>query len=408
MIRSENLLIKAEKLKKFLIFIRRRIHKNPELSFREKETAKIIAKQLQCLGLKVKEKVAETGLVGILKGTNKSERLNEDKSLSKRGKCLLLRADMDALPIEEKTGFSYKSKISGRMHACGHDAHCAILLGTAYLLSEIKDLWSGTVKFVFQPGEETPPGGAQLMIKEGILERPKIDAAFALHLDPEIPLGKIGLKPHTLMGAADNIKIIIIGKGGHAAQPHKSVDTVVIAAQVIQALQTIVSRKVNPLSPVVITIGTIQGGYRSNIIADKVEMEGTVRTIEPAVREKMPQMIEKIIAGITRASDAKYELQYLWGYPPLFNDLKMIDLARQSAISLFGKKAILEIVYPLMGAEDFTYFLQKVPGALLRLGTRNKAKGVIYPWHHPKFNIDEDVLPIGAALLAKIALDYLK
>jgi amidohydrolase len=377
-----------------LVKLRRELHQYPELAFNEYKTSERIAKELRKLRIDVKRPIAKTGVVGVL-----------NKGI--KGKTIALRADMDALPVLEQTNFPYKSKNKGTMHACGHDVHMACLIGTAKILTRLKDELPGKVKFIFQPSEEVSPGGAKPMIEAGVLKNPDVSGIFALHCDPAIPIGQIGVREGPTMAHADSFDITIIGKGGHGARPHDGVDAIVVAAQVIQALQTIVSRKINPLEPVVVSIGKMEGGSARNIICDKVILKGTARTLNKEVAKKIPGLLKEIISGITKSAGASFELNYYGGYPILINHPKATDLARKTVDKLFGKDAIFELRRPMMGGEDFAYYLQKIPGSFLRLGIRNPKKDAIYPWHHPKFTVDEDAIKIGSALLAGLAFDFL-
>jgi amidohydrolase len=377
-----------------LIQLRRELHQYPELAFDEFKTSERIAKELRKLRIDVKRPIAKTGVVGVLnKGTE--------------GKTIALRADMDALPVLEQTNFPYKSKNEGIMHACGHDVHVACVVGAAKILTRLKDELPGKVKFIFQPSEEVHPGGAKPMIEAKVLENPDVSGIFALHCDPAIPIGKIGVREGPTMAQAEDFDITIIGRGGHGARPHDGVDAIVVASQVIQALQTIVSRKINPLEPVVVSIGKMEGGSARNIICDKVILKGTARTLNKEVAKKIPGFLKEIISGITKSAGASFELNYYGGYPILINHPKATNLARGTIAKLFGKEAIFELRRPMMGGEDFAYYLQKIPGSFLRLGIRNPKKDAIYPWHHPKFTVDEDAIKIGSAVLAGVAFDFL-
>jgi amidohydrolase len=391
----------AEKIKNIskevfpsLVKLRRELHQYPELAFNEFKTSERIARELKKLGINFKKGIAKTGVVGVLNGNRK-------------GKTLALRADMDALPVLEQTNFPYKSKNKGIMHACGHDVHMACLIGAAKILTRLKEELPGKVKFIFQPSEEVHPGGAKPMIEAGVLKNPDVSGIFALHCDPAIPIGKIGVREGPTMAQAEDFDVTIIGRGGHGARPHDGVDAIVVAAQVIQALQTIVSRKINPLEPVVVSIGKMEGGSARNIICDKVILKGTARTLNKEVAKKIPGFLKEVISGITKGAGASFELNYYGGYPILINHPKATDLARRSIAKLFGKEAIFELKRPMMGGEDFAYYLQKIPGSFLRLGIRNPKKDAIYPWHHPKFTVDEDAIKIGSAVLAGIAFDFL-
>ena len=399
----------AEKIKSIskqifpgLVKLRRELHQYPELAFNEFKTSEKIAKELRELRIDFRKGVAKTGVVGVLNIGNPAK-----GGEGRKGKTVALRTDMDALPILEQTNFSYKSKNKGIMHACGHDVHMACVIGAAKILTRLKEELSGKVKFIFQPSEEVTPGGAKPMIKAGVLKNPNVSGIFALHCDSVVPVGKIGVREGPSMAQAESFDITIIGKGGHGARPHDGVDAIVVASQVIQGLQTIPSRKISPVEPVVISIGKIEGGYARNIICDKVILKGTARTLNKEIAKKIPGFLKEIISGITKSAGASFELNYYGGYPILINHPKATDLARSSVAKLFGKDAIVEIEKPVMGGEDFAYYLQKVPGSFLRLGIRNPKKHAVYPWHHPKFTVDEDAIKIGSALLAGIAFDFL-
>jgi amidohydrolase len=377
-----------------MVKLRREFHQYPELGFSEFRTSKRIAQELKKLGLQVKTGIAQTGVVGIL-------------NVKKQGKTVALRADMDALPIVEQTNFSYKSKKKGLMHACGHDAHMACVIGAATILTKLKKELNGNVKFIFQPSEESPPGGAKPMIQAGALKNPNVSAIFGLHCDSAIPTGRIGVKEGAFMAQADSFDITIKGVSGHGARPHDGIDAIVIASQVIQALQTITSRKIDPVQPVVVSVGKIEGGTKRNIICDRILLLGTARSLNKEVAKRIPRLLKEIVSGITQAAGASFELRYSPGYPVLINHPQATELARGTIIRMFGKQAIFEIKKPLMGAEDFAFYLEKVPGTFLRLGIKNPKKKAIYPWHHPKFTVDEDAINIGAALLAGTAFDFL-
>jgi amidohydrolase len=391
---ATELLNEAGKLKSRLVAIRRRIHQYPELGYEEKKTSKYIASLLSDAGCKVKTGVAKTGVVGLLKGKEK-------------GRTVAVRADMDALPITEQLKVSYVSKNKGVMHACGHDGNMTSVLGCVMLLSKRVSEFEGNVKFIFQPSEEAPPGGAEPMIREGVLENPKVDAIFGVHVDPVVPVGKVGLRWGPMMAAADEFELAVTGESAHGARPHQGTDAIVLSAEVIQALQTIPSRMVDPVRPMVLTVGTIHGGYKFNIVADRVDMTGTVRTIDPALRKRIPKMMEKMISRITSSAGGGYELNYIKGYPVLICDDDMTGMLAESARKVLGKRGVVELTEPMMGGEDFAFFANAVPGSMMRLGVGNKKKDCLYPWHHPKFNIDEDALPIGAAVLTQAVLDYL-
>ena len=378
-----------------LVKLRRELHQYPEIAYTEYKTSGIVARELKKLGLVVKTGIARTGATGLL---NKNV----------KGKTVALRADMDALPVTEMTGLPFKSKNPGKMHACGHDVHMSGVIGAAKILSSLKDELQGKVKFIFQPSEEVTPGGAYPMIKAGVLENPKVNGIFGLHSDSSIPIGKIGVKNGPMMAQADDFDITIIGKGGHGARPQDGIDAIVVASAVIQALQTIPSRRISSLKSVVISVGSIEGGSARNIICDKVVLKGTARTLEKGITEKIPQLLKEIVAGVTKGYGADFELNYYEGYPVLVNNPDMTDLVRDSITNLFGKEALFEIKEPVMGGEDFAYFLKNVPGSFIRLGIRNEKIGAIHPWHHPEWKVDEKAIEIGSALLAQVAFDFLK
>jgi len=381
---------KAERLAPRLSRIRRHIHMYPELGYQEKRTSAFIAKTLRQIGVEVTTGVAKTGVVGLLRGAS-------------GGRTVALRADMDALPITEQNRKPYRSRNEGVMHACGHDGNTASVIGAAMLLAKDRARLSGNVKFIFQPSEEAPPGGALPMIKEGVLRKPKVDFIIGVHVDPSIPAGRIGLREGPMMAAADDFTLSILGNAAHGAKPHLGVDAISLSAQVIQALQTISSRITNPTHPLVVTIGTIKGGYRQNVIADRVDMEGTLRTLYAADRRRGRNAIERMARDITRASGGSYSFDFRDGYPILKCDPRVIAVVRRASQELFGKRSTVEIGEPSMGGEDFAYFVNEVPGMMLRLGTGNKAKGITHPWHHPRFDIDEKGLWVGAAVMARAA-----
>lgn len=390
--------IEIEKVKEQLISIRRQIHQNPELSNREFETSKLVAEHLKKLGLKVKTDIAHTGVVGLLKGTQS-------------GPTVALRADMDALPIEELNDIPYKSKRKGVMHACGHDVHTTIGLGTAIILSKIRNKIKGNIKFIFQPAEEGAPpgeeGGANLMIKEGVLENPKVSAIFGLHVFPLINVGTIGYKPKAFMAQANRFEIEIIGKKTHGAAPHLGVDPIVIASEVVLAFQTIPSRQIDAREPVVLSIGIIEGGNRFNIIADKVKLIGTVRVFNPKTNQEVRSRMEKIVKGITQSYGAHYTFKYDEGAPPVYNDPDLVKESVSVIKKLIGSRNVI-LLKPQMFAEDFSYYALKVPAFFYFLGVRNEAKGIIHMLHTPNFNVDEECIPIGVKLMCHLLLNYLE
>lgn len=383
----------GEKYLQHMINLRETIHMYPEDGFSEFTTSKIIIEELDKLGIKVQKNVAKTGVVGLIEGKYP-------------GKTVLLRADMDALKIQEQADVEYKSKIDGMMHACGHDGHVAGLLGAAMILNELKDNLHGNVKLVFQPAEERD-GGALPMIEEGVLENPKVDAAFAAHLWGYLNEGEVHLKEGPMMASPDIFNIKVIGKGGHGAVPQEAIDPIVITCQIVNSLQTIVSRKINPLDPVVITCGRIQGGDCHNVIPNEVELEGTIRTFNEETRNWVPKVMEDLIRGITTSQGAAYEFKYEPKYPALINDKYMTSFAKESLKKVVGEENVFDLKEPNMGGEDFAYFAQKVPSAFIFVGiANNKSEPVIH--HNPYFKWDSKNVGILAQSLSQIAIDYLK
>lgn len=383
----------GEKYLQHMINLRETIHMYPEDGFSEFTTSKIIIEELEKLGIKVQKNVAKTGVVGLIEGKYP-------------GKTVLLRADMDALKIQEQADVEYKSKIDGMMHACGHDGHVAGLLGAAMILNELKDNLHGNVKLVFQPAEERD-GGALPMIEEGVLENPKVDAAFAAHLWGYLNEGEVHLKEGPMMASPDIFNIKVIGKGGHGAVPQESIDPIIITCQIVNSLQTIVSRKINPLDPVVITCGRIQGGDCHNVIPNEVELEGTIRTFNEETRNWVPKVMEDLIRGITTSQGAAYEFKYEPKYPALINDKYMTSFAKESLKKVVGEENVFDLKEPNMGGEDFAYFAQKVPSAFIFVGiANNKSEPVIH--HNPYFKWDSKNVGILAQSLSQIAIDYLK
>ncbi|NMC31415.1 MAG: amidohydrolase [Veillonellaceae bacterium] len=388
----ETLRADAEKIKPEVINLRRHFHMHPELSRQEEKTVALVQQILEGLGIAT-HRVAGTGLVGLLQGKGS-------------GKTVGIRADMDALPMHDGKQVEYASREEGKMHACGHDAHTAGLLGAAMLLSQYRDRFSGNVKFLFQPAEENG-GGALPMIEAGVMENPHVDAVFGLHVNHELDAGTVGFRYGQFYAAADMMEITVHGQSAHGARPHVGVDAILVASQIVTALQSFVSRNVNPIESAVVTIGKFVGGYQRNIIADKVELSGTVRTLSPAVRAEAQTRLTKLVQGIAESFGATAEVQYILGYPTVINDEAMTEFARRSAEELLGVANVSVITEPKMGGEDFAFFLQKAPGTFYQLGVRNKAKGIVHPTHTHLFDIDEEALAIGAAVHAKLALDFL-
>lgn len=383
----------AKLLEDELIQLRRDFHMYPELGYEEHRTSKVIQKYLKDLGLEVSV-VAKTGVVGLLRG-------------KKEGKTLLLRADMDAVPQEEKTGVSYQSLNKGVMHACGHDGHMAMLLVAAKILAKYRDNIAGNIKFVFQPNEET--AGALDMINEGVLEDPHVDAAFSVHLWSPLESGKIGLAVGPVMAALEEFEMVIEGKPGHTAAPHTAIDPILPTAEIIQGLQSIQTREINPLYTLIIVVGKVHGGSGRNIIADSVEIGGTIRYLLPnenVQKKVLLEKFERVIRGICLANNVKYKLQYIPSNPTLCNDAKMIKYVRDAAIQTYGGEDNL-VEYRSLAGDDFAEFSQRVPSVYYFIGTGNKEKNTNYPHHHPLFNIDEDVLVNGVQMHVHAVLNYL-
>ena len=377
-----------------LIEIRRHIHAHPELSGMERQTAALVASTLKECGIEVIEGVGGYGVVGILRGES-------------RGGVVGIRADMDALPMTDIKDVPYASRQKGVMHACGHDVHTAVLLGVAMVLSKMRSLLNGTVKFIFQPSEESGPGGAKAMIDDGALDEPTPEIMLALHCYPELEVGKIGCKDGVMTASSDRFTITVKGRSGHASRPHKTVDAILVASMTISAIQHIVSRRTDPLHHAVISIGTIQGGTAPNIIADRVEMQGTVRTLDHRVRQKIPHYIELILKGITTATDAGYDFHYEFGSPSVMNNPRVTALAREAIKEALGSEALVELAEPQMGSEDFAYFAERVPATFLRLGTSNHKKGITSSLHTPDFDVDENAIGVGVTALSWITIRHL-
>lgn len=380
----------ATKLAPRLIEIRRHIHSHPELSGQEYQTAAFVAGVLSSSGIPVREGVGKTGVVGEVQGTGSDRRL------------LAIRTDMDALPIYERTALEYASKASGIMHACGHDVHTTVGLGTAMVLSQLAEL-PGNVRFLFQPAEETAQG-ASWMVHDGVMEN--VSAILSVHVFPSIPAGKVGIRYGALTAAADELEIIIIGESGHGARPHEAVDAIWIAAQVITTLQQAISRTQNPLRPVVLSIGQIVGGRAPNVIADKVKLLGTLRSLHPESRAELPTWIDKIIANICHTYGARYEFNYRPGVPGVTNDLALSQLLQTAAEEAWGSDRVQVLTEPSLGAEDFSLYLEHAPGSMFRLGVGYKDRLVNYPLHHPQFEVDESAIITGVVTLAYAACKY--
>jgi hippurate hydrolase len=376
----------AKKYAPEAIDFRRHLHANPELSYQEVNTAAFVKAQLTQFGIPF-ETLATTGVVGIICGKNPDSRV------------IALRADMDALPIVEENDVPYKSNNTGVMHACGHDVHTSILLGAAKILNELKDEWEGTVKLIFQPGEEKNPGGASYMIKDGALDNPRPKGIIGLHVHPGLDVGKLSFRKGRVMASADEIYITIRGKGGHAAAPHLTADTVLIASHLIIGLQQIISRNKNPLSPSVLSICSIQGGNTTNVIPSAVKLMGTFRAMDETWRYKAHELIRHQAKSIVEGMGAELDLHIDIGYPTVDNDPVFTEAAWKLADEFMGKEQVEETEMR-MGAEDFGYYTQVIPGCFYRLGVRNEAKGIVHQVHTPKFDIDENAIEIGIGMMA--------
>jgi hippurate hydrolase len=373
-----------ENFGKKIVALRRDIHREPELGFDTERTAEKVLGALDGLPLDIETGIAKNGIVATLEGEGD-------------GPTVALRADMDALPILEDTGLPFASETEGTMHACGHDGHTSMLVGAAHALSGMRDRLGGTIKFVFQPAEEGG-GGGKVMVDESVADG--VSSIFALHLWPGLPFGKVATKAGPIMAAADAFEMKVKASGGHGAMPHLAADAIAIAAQIVTALQTIVSREVDPVEPAVLTVGEIGAGTAFNIIPDKARIGGTVRTLNADLREKIPARIEDLARGIAQGMRGDVDLDYTFSYPVTVNDAAAADLALGVAEDLFGGESVVELHNPSMGAEDFSYFLETLPGAFIWLGVGEEVSGL----HTPKFAFDEEILPRGSALLAALAL----
>ena len=387
--------IRAEirSLQSSLVEWRRKLHQKPELGFQEQLTAEFIRQKLQEWNIPHQTGIAKTGIVATIASNSP-------------GKVLAIRADMDALPIQEANQVPYRSQHDGKMHACGHDGHTAIALGTAYYLWQHKDDWQGTVKIIFQPAEEGP-GGAKPMIEEGVLHNPDVNAIIGLHLWNNLPLGTVGVRSGALMAAVECFRCQILGKGGHGAMPDQTVDSIVVASQIVNALQAIVSRNVKPLEAAVVTVGELHAGTALNIIADTAQMSGTIRYFNPDLESLIRERLEAIIAGICQLHGAEYELHHWQLYPPTINDNGISELVRSVAAEVVETPVGIVPECQTMGGEDMSFFLQEVPGCYFFLGSANPEKGLAYPHHHPRFDFDETALGMGVEIFVRCVEKFL-
>lgn len=379
----------ASKYANEFIDVRHYLHAHPELSFSEFETSEFVQEKLKSWGIEY-EIMATTGVVGIIKGKNPDE------------KVIALRADMDALPIKELNDIEYRSKNNGVMHACGHDVHITCLLGAAKILNELKEEWTGSVKLIFQPGEEKNPGGASILIKEGVLENPAPQAIFALHVNPALPVGKLSFRSGMVMASADEIYITIKGKGGHAAVPHLTADTILVASQLVVNLQQIVSRMNNPFNPCVLSITSIQGGNTTNVIPSEVKLIGTFRAMNEEWRFKAHDLVRKICKNTAEMGGAEIDVHIDVGYPFVINNEQLTETAKRNAIAFAGIENVEETEMR-MGAEDFAFYSHRIPACFLRLGVGNIEKKITSGVHTPTFNIDETAIENGIGIMAWLA-----
>ena len=377
-----------------IIANRHHLHANPELSFKEYNTVEYVAEQLRSYGLSPQEGVADTGLVALIEG-------------GKPGPVVALRADMDALPIQEENDVPYKSTVPGVMHACGHDVHTSSLLGVAKILSEIKEELPGTIKLVFQPGEERAPGGASMMIKQGALKNPEPKSMLGQHVMPLIPAGKVGFREGMYMASADEIYLTVKGKGGHGAMPENAVDPILITSHIIVAAQQIISRNSSPKVPSVLTFGRVEANGATNIIPNKVEVQGTFRTLNEEWREDALKRLRQMATLMAESMGGVCEVNIIRGYPYLSNDPEVARRSKMAAVEYLGKENVVDLDI-WMAAEDFSYYSHEVPSCFYRLGTRNEEQGIVSGVHTPTFNIDEDALAVGAGLMAWLAVAELQ
>lgn len=386
----------AKQYFKETVKIRRHLHQHPELSYQEKKTAAFVKAQLKAMKIPVKSGVGGYGLVGLIKGKNPNS------------KTIALRADMDALPITEANKIAYKSKNPGVMHACGHDVHTASLLGSARILNQVKDQFSGTVKLIFQPAEEKLPGGASLMIKDGVLKKPDPSAILGQHVHPPLAVGKVGFKSGLYMASADELFVTITGKGGHGALPADCIDPILISAHMITALQQLISRNANPAIPSVLTFGQINStGGSTNIIPNEVKLKGTFRTMDEKWRKKAHKLMKKMATGLAKSMGGSCDFDIAVGYPFLKNEEQLTEAARKSAVQYLGTANVVELPIRLT-AEDFSYYSQVLPACFYRLGTGNVSKGITSPVHTNTFNVDEACLEVGSGLMAWMAIQELR
>ena len=387
-----------------LVADRRAFHRHPELAYTEQRTARSVADRLAEYGYEIKTEVGRTGVSGLLRGAREAPEAGSAGALRR---TLLYRADMDALPIREENDVDYRSQNEGVMHACGHDAHVAIALAVAKRIAAERQQLPGDLKFAFQPAEEGG-NGALAMIEDGVLENPKVSAAVGLHVWNNLPVGQAGVYTGALMAAVDEFELTVHGVGGHGAMPQQTVDAIVTAAQIVTALQTVVSRNVSPLDSAVVTVGKLNAGSAFNIIAENATLRGTVRTFDKETHARIPELVERVIRGVCDSMGASYKLDYIRQSSPLVNNPEMCDLVAQCAAEVVGPENVIrDESVRTMGGEDMAYFLERVPGCYFFLGTRNEARGLVHPHHSPRFDIDESALPIGVEIMTRVVRRYL-
>lgn len=394
MISAAHIKALAHKYSSTIISVRHHLHQNPELSFEEYKTQQFVLEQLKGMGITDVTPMANTGLVALIKGKNPESR------------TIALRGDMDALPIDEQNEVPYKSVNAGVMHACGHDVHTSCLLGAAQILNELKNEFEGTIKLIFQPGEEKLPGGASLMIQEGVLKNPEVKSMIGQHVMPLLPVGTVGFRSGLYMASTDEIYVTVKGKGGHGAMPHLNIDPVLISAHIITSLQQLVSRMANPAIPCVLSFGKVIANGATNVIPNEVKMEGTFRTMDEKWRAEAHQKMKKLAEGIAESMGGSCDFDIHHGYPFLKNNPEVTARAKQAAIAYLGEDKVVDLDI-WMAAEDFAFYSQEVPATFYRLGVRNEAKGITSSVHTPTFNIDEEALEIGSGLMAWLALEEL-
>ena len=382
----------ARELLPWLIEIRRDLHQHPELGLEEHRTAGRVQAILDRMGIEHRDGVGGTGVIGTLGAGS--------------GKAVALRADLDGLPIQDAKDVPYRSRVPGKMHACGHDVHTSVLLGAARILAGLGGKLRGTVKLLFQPAEETV-GGAQLLIEAGALDDPPVAAVFGLHVEPDIEAGRIEVRYGQRNASSDEVSLTIHGRSGHGAYPADTVDAIVIAAQVVSALQTVVSRNVDARDAAVVSFGTVQGGVASNVVANQVKLTGTVRCLDQTIRERVLKRVRELAEGVAAALGGRAEVEIEPSYPPLVNDQAMVDLVRANAARLLGEEGVTVKATPNMGVEDFSYYLRRVPGAFFSLGVRNQARGIVHSVHHELFDVDESCMAVGVAVQVLNALSVL-